>query len=362
MDGFAVRAADVDEPGRVLRVVGEIPAGRPDGGLRVGSGDAVRIFTGAVIPQGADAVVMIELTREDPTERKVVVQERVREGQHIRRQGEEVRSGQTVLRPGTPIGPAEVAVLSAVGCTTVSVCQVPSVGVLATGDEVVDSGSTPEPYQVRNSNARSLLAGLERMGLPAHDLGVAPDDLSVLSKAVRVGLAHDVLLITGGVSVGAYDLVRDAVEGLGVEVLFHGVAVRPGKPVLAGRRDGHIVLGLPGNPVSTFTLFEVLVTPVLRRISGYPNPRRIWYPAALRAPLRRKPGRRNFVLATVVPGPAGLEALPSTSRGSGDVLSLARANALLDVPEGAHTLPEGTELPALVWGEPNDWQTNLPGR
>jgi molybdopterin molybdotransferase len=356
MDGFAVRFADTAEAGAALRVVGEVPAGRSAEGIVVGPGEAVRIFTGAVVPEGADAVVMVELTEEDRAARTVHIRETVRAGQHVRARAEEMKAGETVVRAGSTLGPAEVAALTAVGRTEVRVYRSPSVGVLATGDEVVEAGEAPAPHQVRNSNARGLLAALGRLGLPAEDLGIARDEPAALAAALSSGLRHDVLLVTGGVSVGEYDLVRRALESIGVELLFHGVAVRPGKPVLAGRREGRLVVGLPGNPVSTFTMFEVLVTPALRRMAGHPRPERAWVPAVLREPLRRKPGRRTFALATVGRSESGFEAIPAASRGSGDVLSLVRANALLDAPEGAHALPAGTVLPALVWGEAEDWR------
>lgn len=351
MDGFAVRAADTGEAGATLRVVGEVPAGHPGTGIRVGAGEAARVFTGAVVPEGADSIVMVELTEDDREEGTVLVRERVTAGQHVRLRGEEMREGAVVVESGAVLGPAEAAALASVGREEVPVHRRPSVGVLATGDEVVDASAVAEPHQVRNSNARGLMAALGAYGFPAEDLGIARDTRAGLEEAIARGLRHDVLLVTGGVSVGAYDLVRGAVERAGAEVLFHGVAVRPGKPVLAAKHGPRFVIGLPGNPVSTFTIFEVLVVPLLRRLSGFREPRRAWVPATLTAPLKRKPGRRTFALARVRAGDAGLEAEPAATRGSGDVLSLARANAFVDVPEGAHALPAGTVLPALVWRE-----------
>ncbi len=356
MDGFAVRAADAREAGATLRVIGEVPAGHPGTGIRVGAGEAARVFTGAVIPEGADSVVMVELTEEDRAGGTVLVRERVTAGQHVRPRGEEMRAGAVVLERGAVLGPAEAAALAAVGREEVLVHRKPSVGVLATGDEVVDASVVPEPHQVRNSSARGLMAALGAYAFPAEDLGIARDTRAGLDLAIEQGLRHDVLFVTGGVSVGVYDLVRGSIERSGAEVLFHGVAVRPGKPVLAAKRDRRFVIGLPGNPVSTFTIFEVLGVPLLRRLAGFPEPRRAWVPATLTAPLRRKPGRRTFALARVRAGDAGLEAEPTTTRGSGDVLSLARANAFVDVPEGTHALPAGTVLPALVWRE------TAPGR
>lgn len=351
MDGFALRAADTGDAGATLRVAGEVPAGHPGTGIRVGAGEAARVFTGAVVPEGADSVVMVELTEEDRAKGTVLVRERVTSGQHVRLRGEEMRAGQVVLERGAVLGPAEAAALASVGREEVAVHRRPSVGVLATGDEVVDASAVPEPHQVRNSNARGLMAALGVYALPAEDLGIARDTRAGLDEAIARGLRHDVLLVTGGVSVGAYDLVRGAIERAGAEVLFHGVAIRPGKPVLAAKCGPRFVIGLPGNPVSTFTIFEVLVVPLLRWLSGFPEPRRAWVPATLTAPLKRKPGRRTFALARVRAGDAGLEAEPAATRGSGDVLSLARANAFVDVSEGSHALPAGTILPALVWRE-----------
>lgn len=349
MDGFAVRAADLREPGGILRVAGEVRAGASARGVVVRAGEAVRVFTGAEIPEGADAVVMVELTREDRAAGTVTIGERPEAGQHVRRRGEETRAGSPVLWAGAPIGPAEIAALASVGRARVRVHRPPTAAILSTGDEIVPVSAVPAPHQVRNSNAEALRAALRRMGIPCRLLGPVEDREEALDAAIAEGLRADVLLVTGGVSVGAYDLVRAGLERARVEVLFHGVAMRPGKPALGGRHAGGLVAGLPGNPVSAFTVFELLVAPALRRLEGRSRAEGAWVPVVLGEPSRRKPGRRTFALARVLAEEGRLVARPTATRGSGDVLSLSGANAFLDVPEGAHALPAGTPLRALLW-------------
>ena len=349
MDGFAVRAADCGDVGRALAVTGEVRAGQDPGGLVVGAGDAVRIFTGGVIPRGADAVVMVEVTEEDRAAGTVVVKEPPEPGQHVRRRGEDVKAGATVIGPGAIVRPAEIAALAAVGCTRVSVVRPPRAAVISTGDEVVEAEAAPAPHQVRNSNARMLLAQLRSMQVEARYLGIATDDRAALDVMIADGLADDVLILTGGVSVGEYDLVGAALIRAGCEVLFHNVAMRPGKPILAARRGSGLVLGLPGNPVSAFTGFQVFVRPALRKLMGDPQPSGAPIRATLLAPLRRKPGRLTYHLAHLRWSDGKPLVAPVASASSGDVLALVRANAFILAPGDPLPIPAGTEVDVLAW-------------
>jgi molybdopterin molybdotransferase len=349
MDGFAVRWEDVAEPGRSLEVRGEVRAGQPVGDLSVGPGQCVRIMTGAIVPPGADTVVMVELASEDGAAGRVVLAGEAVSGQHIRTRGEDLRAGETVLKRGAPIHAAEVAALAAVGRTTVRVVRPPLVGILSTGDEVVDAGTLPEPHQVRNSNAHCLGAQLREIGLTGIDLGIAPDTSADLRRALHRGLESDVLLITGGVSMGEYDVVEEALGAEGLRTLFHNVAIRPGKPILAGRIRSCLVVGLPGNPVSTFTDFAVFVAPALRKMMGYPRWDNLGVEAELVARLKRKPGRTTYHLARVSQERGGFKALPVRTMGSGDVLSMHRANGFVVTPGEAHALEAGATVQAELW-------------
>jgi len=350
MDGFAVRAADATSAPAVLRVTGELPAGRSADGVVVNSGEAVRIFTGGVIPAGADAVVMVEQTEEDRERGTVRVLEPPAVGQHIRGRGEDVKAEEIVLVPGTRVGPAEVAALAAVGRTRLRVVRAPRVAVISTGDEVVDAEVPPAPHQVRNSNGRMLLAQLAGMGLKSTDLGIVTDDPARLDASLARGLEGDVLLLTGGVSVGEYDIVGSALVRAGCKILFHKVAMRPGKPILAAQREGCLVLGLPGNPVSAFTGFHVFVTPALRRLMGHPEPVVPPIRATLLDRVHRKPGRLTYQLARLSWRDGRPVVVPVRSASSGDVLSLARANAFIVVPGGTDAVEAGADVDVVPWG------------
>jgi molybdopterin molybdotransferase len=348
MDGFAVRSEDIPRTGAMLEIADEIRAGQTVGGITVGAGQAVRIMTGAIIPPGADAVVMVEVAESVPGNR-VKIPGPPEPGQHIRRRAEDLRAGERVIRRGAPIDAAEIATLTSVGHTRVRVHRPPVVRVLSTGDEIIDPEDRPDDHQIRNSNAWSLLAQLAEMGLAGENLGVAPDSRDGLAAALERGLEADLLLITGGVSMGEYDLVGEALTAAGVRLLFHKVAIRPGKPILVGRRDDCLVVGLPGNPVSTFTGFAVFIAPALRKMMGYASWDNLEVRATLAERLRRKPGRTGYHLARVAYEDRGFVAMPVRNTGSGDVLSMVRANAFVISPAGAHSLDPGTEVPVLLW-------------
>ena len=349
MDGFALRAADVPRGGESLAVSAEVKAGQPVGGTQVRAGEAVRIFTGAIVPPGADAVVMVERTHEDRAAGSVRVDVVPRPGAHIRKRGEELRGGDTVLTAGVPIHAAEVAALAAVGRTRVEVIRAPVVHVLSTGDEIIEFDRVPLDHQVRNSNALTLWAQLREMGIEARSLGIAPDTREDLNDLLDLGFAGGVLLISGGVSVGEYDLVGDALCSAGARVLFHKVAIKPGKPLLAARRGDCLVFGLPGNPVSAYTGFALFVAPVLRRLTGHHQWKNLELRATLGAPLRCRPGRRTYHLARLETGPDGFTARTVRAAGSGDVLALTRANGFVVTAADADGGAPGQILDAVLW-------------
>jgi len=350
MDGYAVRSEDLAQPGVELKLVGELRAGQAVGVVEVAAGQAARIMTGAVVPPGADTVVMVERTTEIDGAR-VRFDDVPTLGQHIRRQGEDLRRGRIAVEAATPIRAAEVAALTSLGRSSVRVHRAPVVHVLSTGDEIVESDRVPAAHQVRNSNAHALLAQLGEIALDGHYLGIAGDEREELERMLVPGLAGDVLLITGGVSVGRYDMVASALAAAGTRTLFHKVAVKPGKPILAGRRGDCLVFGLPGNPVSTFTTFVLFVLPTLRRLLGRKRwANRRWH-AKLTAPLHAGAGREIYHLARIDADGDGWTVRRVSTTGSGDVLSLARANGFVVTPaEGAHCAA-GTTVPVLSWSD-----------
>jgi molybdopterin molybdotransferase len=351
MDGFAVRAHDTQTAGAVLRVIGELRAGQSAEGVVVVPGEAVRIFTGSVIPQGADAVVMVELTEEDRPGGSVRIGEQAEAGQNIRRRGEDRKAGESVLEAGTAIRAAEIAALATLGRNRVRAIRRPSVSVLATGDELVPTDRVPAPHQIRNSNAPMILAQLHAMGIGARDLGIAPDVPSKLDATIATGLEGDVLILTGGVSVGEYDLVGDALLRAGCEVLFHQVAMRPGKPILVAKRGATLVLGLPGNPVSAFTGFHVFVAPAVRKMMGRESPVAPTMRATLLDRLRRKPGRLTYFLARLLWRDGKPFVMPIPSTGSGDVLALSSANAFIVAEGDPHAIEAGRDVDVEAWAE-----------
>ncbi|HEY3131066.1 MAG TPA: gephyrin-like molybdotransferase Glp [Acidobacteriota bacterium] len=264
MDGYAFRAADVSTPNASLRVIGESGAGRGFGGI-VGPGEAVRIMTGARVPQGADCVQMVEKTRDSANQ--VVILEPVETGKNIASAGSEVGAGDK-LEAGRYIGSSVLAVLASFGAAAVTVFRPRRVALLVTGDELVDVAMRPGPDQIRNSNAYSLMAQIRSCGIEPAYLGVAPDREELLRPKLEQAASHEISIATGGVSMGKYDLVAGILKEIGATIHFDRVAIKPGKPLTFATRGNNLFFGLPGNPVSSFVAFEVFVRPVLAHLMG----------------------------------------------------------------------------------------------
>src|SRR5579871_237203 len=257
-DGYALRAADGAHAGSTLRVIGESRAGFSfEGSIR--AGECVRILTGAALPRGADAVVMQEYARRDGN--TIVIEQAISAGQFLVVAGSELKSGSVVLKKGARIGYAELAMAAQVGQAQTSVYKRPRVVIISTGDEVVEAGAPPGPFQIRNSNSVSLAAQVTLAGGEALQLGNVTDDEAKLRARIAEGLKADALIVSGGVSVGDYDFVEDVLRDLGAEFFFDTVAIRPGKPAVFGWCQGKPVFGLPGNPVSTMVTFELFAAP-----------------------------------------------------------------------------------------------------
>jgi molybdopterin molybdotransferase len=356
MDGYAVRAADTAAAPVRLEVIEEIPAGRPPA-RAIGAGQASRIMTGAMIPEGADAVQMVEKTAPDGAG-AVRILEPVRAGEHVRRAGEDLTAGSELLEPGAWIGPAALGLLASCGRARVAVSRRPRVALLPTGDELVPVSAEPAPSQIRESNAHALAPLVDASGGLAFLWPIVADRIEPLRAAVsRAMREHDVVVLTGGVSMGDYDFVGEALAQEGVRPLFTRIAIQPGKPCvagLAGPEGRTLVFGLPGNPVSSLVDFMVFARPALRLLQGATRWRNRHVTVTLPAGLRRHPGRRGYLPASLrepeeagrPSGPLAAELIPS--RGSADLVALSRADALVIAPEEAGILPPGVTLQALL--------------
>ncbi len=343
VDGFAVRAGDTASVPARLKLVGTISAGTyPE--FRIGPGETASIMTGAPVPEGADAVQMVEQSREEDD--GIVLLSSVAAGQNVAPQGAEVRRGEVVLKSGTRLDPAAVAVAATVGRTQLSVGRRPKVSVAATGDELVHPSETPGPGQIRNSNGFSLRAQCRSVGVEALSLGVARDTEASLRELVERGLDSDVLLLSGGVSMGRFDLVEKVLEDFGIEILVDAVALKPGKPLVFGvGDDGKLVFGLPGNPVSTMVTFELFVRTAFARLEGAPDPVREILQARLLASLSNRGPRRAYLPGWLRAGDDGeLVAEPIPTKGSADIVAFSKANALLIVPEDQDRLESGERV------------------
>jgi molybdopterin molybdotransferase len=349
MDGYAVRAEDIASAPVTLPVIADIPAGHPTD-LRLEPGSAMRIMTGAFVPEGADTVVQVELT--DGGLERVTIVKAVARGASIRRRGEDMRAGDVVLRGGVPIGPAEIAILASAGKSSVQVGRRPTVAILSTGDELIDVGETPLPGQIVNTNGPLLAALVREAGAIARPLGIVRDTREATIAAFESAIESDFVISSGGVSVGAYDFVKDALEALGAETKFWRVAMKPGKPVVLSRLRDRAVFGLPGNPVSCFVSFHLFVAPALRKAMGQEAP--LYAPtvrARLTAAVRGAAERRVYARVQVTARDGELFATPLTSQSSGALTSMLTANGLAVVREGEQ-FEAGAEVPVVLLGVP----------
>ncbi|HEX8275080.1 MAG TPA: gephyrin-like molybdotransferase Glp [Longimicrobiaceae bacterium] len=363
MDGFAARSADVlgasaDSP-RTLRVVDDVPAGSFPR-RSVAPGEAIRVMTGAPVPEGADGVVRVEHTDGGSgigtAEGRVELRSDLDAGKNVRRRGEDVRRGDLVLRAGTPLRAAEIGVAASLGRAELEVVRRPVVAVLASGDELVEVERFAEVLAGRkivSSNGYALAAQLAESGMEARVLGIAADTRESLREHVEAARGCDALITTAGISVGEHDHVREVMEGFGTEPRFWRVRARPGSALAFGRvagLGGIPWFGLPGNPVSTLVTFEVFVRPALLRMCG----RRAVFPpvepARLAAPLSAKPGLTQLMRVRLDRGAAGLTASLTGSQSSGVLTSMAAADGLLVVPESGGDFQAGDTLPVIVLG------------
>ncbi len=360
MDGYAARAVDVETAGAphsvTLAVVESVPAGQfPT--KPIGPGQVTRIFTGAPLPAGADTVVRQEDTAPAEPGRITVVTGRDAR-KNLRHRGEDIRKGEVVLGGGTPLGPAQLGVLASIAHASPLVHDAPRIAFMGSGDEIVDLDRADDILsgrKVATSNSYTLHALIRRTGGIPVDLGLARDTKESLREHLAGARGADLLVTTAGVSVGEHDFVREVLTELGGEIKLWRIAMRPGAPVGFGLLGGTPWIGLPGNPVSAMVTFELFVRPAVRRLLGHRLPFRRTVPVCVGEPIRLGPKLRHFLRAVVNPeGPVGaLTARLTGPQGSGILTSMARANALLIVPEDRPAVAAGETLPALLLDDPH---------
>lgn len=325
-DGFAVRSEDIAAAPVTLECVGEIPAGGHFDG-RLGPGQCISIMTGAPAPEGAHAVVMVEHTRVEGA--RVTLLKPVAAAENIVARGSEAAAGQRVLERGRRLDAGSLALLASIGVVKVPVFQRPEVAILPTGDELVRADEKPEWFQIRESNSYSLAAQVERAGGVPRVLGIAADDELRLRNLITRGAESRLLLLSGGVSAGKYDFVEKVLADLGSEFYFDSVAIRPGKPLVFGKLGEVFFFGLPGNPVSTYVTFELLVRPAISALAGAGFETPLVVGARLARAVKRREGLTAFVPARVEYRAGAPEAAPVAWQGSGDLVGLAAANCFL---------------------------------
>jgi molybdopterin molybdotransferase len=354
MDGYAVRIAELKEIPCTLDVVALRAAG-DNREIRMGAGECVKIMTGAAVPEDADAVVMIEHTESKDPEHQVTILRSVKPGENIAHRGEDARSGSVVLAAGQLLNAAALSVIAGVGRSTAKVYPKPRISILSTGDELLEPGTMLTDGQIHNiynSNATLLTGLLNRSQLgTARYLGISKDDRGELAAAIEKGLTDDVLILTGGVSKGDYDYAHEVLEGCGVQVHFHGVKIKPGRPLFFGSTDqGAFVFGLPGNPVSVLVCYHEFVAPLLRRLAGWRD-QIVADEAAARCTqaIRNKSGRRFYCTARLYYDNGELLADPIPGHGSGDYVAAVNANGVIIVPEETTRIKAGEEVQVHVW-------------
>ncbi len=346
MDGYAARGADVAQAPARLRVVGEVAAGHVSD-VTVGPGEALRIMTGAPVPAGADTVVRFEDTRQDGDWAEVL--ESYPTGKNVRLAGEDVRVGQVVLASGRVLRPQEIGMLAAVGRMEVLVVRRPRVAILATGDEVVPPGQSPGPGQIRDANSYTVAAQVQTFGGLPLLLGVARDQETLVRQGMREALAQgaDMIITSGGVSVGDFDLVKQVLAAEG-EMHFWSLNMKPGRPLAFGMIGGIPLLGLPGNPVAAMISTELFGRPALLKMQGFTDWSRPRVAARLTQPIARKDGRRHYLRVRLRETEVGYEVTLTGDQGSGILNSLVQADGLAVIPEEADHLPAGAEVAVIV--------------
>ena len=350
MDGFAVRWKDLKQEHAitrpiVLKVIEDVPAGKT-ATQAVGPGEAIRIMTGAPIPKGANAVVKVEET--EPSQDSVRIFKAVEPGANIRPQGEDVKKGERIIAKGTSIRPAEAGMLAILAKSFVLVYQRPRVAILSTGDELADLDERFDEDKIINSNSYGIAAAVQEAGGIPILLGIAQDQPAALKEKIAHGLNADILVLSGGVSMGDYDFTKAVFRELGAEMNFWKLAVRPGQPLAFGKIQGKLAFGLPGNPVSSMVTFEQLVRPAMLKMAGHRSYGRPVVQATFQEKFSKRPDRRHFLRGIVTHENGTLNVRTTGDQGSGILTSMVKANGLIDVPEHVERLNPGDTVDVQV--------------
>jgi molybdopterin molybdotransferase len=351
-DGYAVYSSDLAQLPATLQVIGEIKAGA-NIAMKLEAGQGAAIMTGAPVPSGADSVVMVEYTSQ--LGGQVQITRAVSAGENVVPAGSEAKRGERLLSPGTLLDHAAVAVAASVGRSHLLVHSKPRVTVLATGDELVDIDVPPGPHQIRNSNSYSLAAQIQQAGAEPMLLPIAPDDPERLRELITDGLEADLLLLTGGVSMGKYDLVEQVLAEFQAEFFFTGAQIQPGRPVVFGRvaspsssAESKYFFGLPGNPISTMVTFELFARPVLEALAGMPARKLVFTHARLKSEIKTKPGLKRFLPAFLSGEFERAEVELIRWQGSGDIAANARANCYVVIAPDREQIAAGEWVPVLM--------------
>lgn len=342
MDGFALRSADVANAPAILQIIEDIKAGDMPGKI-VQAGQCARIMTGAPVPEGADAVIRVEDTQA-VSDTQVQINCTVKSGNDVRPRGEGMQNGEVVLPAGTEITPGAVGMLAMVKRASVEVYRLPRVAILSTGDELEGLNDPFDANKIPDANSYALMAQVQALGIQPELLGIARDDPDALKAALQRGLQYDVLLVSGGTSVGVHDYVRPTLEALGVQMKFWRVEMKPGHPMAFGVAPMTWVFGLPGNPVSSMVCFEEFVVPALRRMTGHTRIHRRTIAARLTHDVKHKHSRTEFVRVMLSREEGGYAATSTGAQGSGILASMSKAEGLLVVPAQSKGMAAGDQV------------------
>ncbi len=346
MDGYALRAEDIKNAPIALKCIGLIQAG-DNFRKKIKKGQCVKIMTGAPLPDDTDSVVMVERTKSLGT--KIEILERINKGKNVCMQGEDMKINQKVLKKGDCISRSDLAIIAAAGKKIIKVIKKPSVAILNTGGEIIPVGNPLPKNKIYNSNGPMLCSLLNSDNIPLHFLGIVEDNVNELKKAIQKGLRSNILLISGGVSMGDYDLVPGTLKKLGVKEKFHNIRVKPGRPLYFGTRNNRLVFGIPGNPISNFLAYYIFIRPAIYKMIGYDSYIPELKYGFIKSEYKQKTGRTHFVLAHISKKTGQYNIEPVKSHGSADISALSKANAFMVVDKEKSVLKKNSKVKFLSW-------------